>query len=102
MFAQFNEDAFNEFGNKIISDEIMESLFKLASRLVAARSRLQKLANELGCSDIPLEFVQCACRVLSVNTALEEQVDRIRHQLMLIIQQVILPIQNYYKDKKKD
>ena len=54
------------------------------------RPKLEEMAKENFCLDIPLEFVNCICRVLSVNLALEEVVDNLKSQLLLIIYKVFL------------
>ncbi|KAL3123870.1 hypothetical protein niasHT_000027 [Heterodera trifolii] len=73
-----------------LREELVPGLFKLTSLLVAARPQLRPLAEHCGDGgeDIPFEFVNCICRVLSVIPALDEQIEQIRHQLLLILQQV--------------
>ena len=56
------------------------------------RPKLEEMAKENFCLDIPLEFVNCICRVLSVNLALEEVVDNLKSQLLLIIYKVFFKL----------
>uniref|UniRef100_A0A914I899 DNA polymerase epsilon catalytic subunit n=1 Tax=Globodera rostochiensis TaxID=31243 RepID=A0A914I899_GLORO len=72
-----------------LREELVPGLFKLATRLVAARPQLRRLTEHCGDGgeDVPLEFVNCICLVLGVIPALDEHVEQIRNQLLLILQQ---------------
>ncbi|KAL3113616.1 hypothetical protein niasHT_010645 [Heterodera trifolii] len=80
-----------------LREELVPGLFKLTSLLVAARPQLRPLAEHCGDGgeDMPFEFVNCICRVLSVIPALDEQIEQIRHQLLLILQQDGTPKEMY-------
>jgi hypothetical protein len=44
--TEYNEDQFAEYCTRILTEEIMESLFKLTSRLVSARPKLLALVRD--------------------------------------------------------
>ncbi|KAF7639302.1 DNA polymerase epsilon catalytic subunit [Meloidogyne graminicola] len=81
-----DRELISEYSIKILKEEIIDSLFRLTTKLVVLRPKLEEMAKENASLDIPLEFINCACRVLSVNPALEDLVDNLRSQLLLIIQ----------------
>ncbi|CAK5075397.1 unnamed protein product [Meloidogyne enterolobii] len=80
-----NPRLLSQISLKILKEEIVDSLFRLTTKLILLRPKLEEMAKENFCLDIPLEFVNCICRVLSVNLALEEVVDNLKSQLLLII-----------------
>uniref|UniRef100_A0A915CMU3 DNA polymerase epsilon catalytic subunit n=1 Tax=Ditylenchus dipsaci TaxID=166011 RepID=A0A915CMU3_9BILA len=88
--AEMSDEEFEEYCNKILMDEIAPNLFELTMKLTQMRQELNtreelRLPN-FRSSDIPLDFVKCICKVLSVNQLISKDVENLRTQLMRILQ----------------
>lgn len=112
-----SDEQFETYCNDVLMEEVTPSLFKLTTKLVNYRERLQlaatadqqQLRADLLSSaaiatsakgsvdvDIPLEFVKCVCKVLSVNPLITKGVENVRSQLMRILQHDDLASANYW------
>lgn len=106
MLQDGDEDQFAIYCNHLLMDEIAPNLFKGVTKMIEVRKHF-KDANGMPLDfDVPLEFVNGICRVaalllialcydgkrllifkvLSINPVISDDVDKLRSQLMLILQ----------------